>query len=183
MLRPRTLLATVALLTAVALVLVAVLVQRAGTPAPDPDVPDEAEPAAVVRHVDGDTLHLRSVGGGDLLDPAGESVRLLLIDTPETVKPDSPVECYGPEASDELAELAPVGAEVWVLPDQEMRDQYDRVLLYVWNEDGEFVNAELARAGAGRAVLYEPNDRFIDLVRAAEAEAREAGRGLWGACE
>ena len=64
-----------------------------------------------------------------------------------------------------------------------MSDPYDRALLYVWNDEGVFVNLELVRSGAARAVLYEPNDRYIDQMRRAEADARDAGRGLWGACD
>ena len=144
---------------------------------------DEREEGRVVRIVDGDTLYLR--GDGDLLGPGGAdgtAVRLLQIDTPETVAPGSPVECWGPEASAALADLVPPGASVSVEADEELLDPFDRVLLYVYDAGGDMVNLAMVRAGHAEAVLYEPNDRHIERMRAAEAEAREAGRGLWSAC-
>src|SRR5829696_5408219 len=83
--------------------------------------------AAVVAHlVDGDTLDVRLAGGGE------ERVRLIGIDTPETKKPGSPIECFGPEASAHLAELVPVGTAVRVLRDVEARDVYGRFLAYLF---------------------------------------------------
>ena len=154
--------------------------EPAGGSVPD-GVPAPSEPAVVVRIVDGDTVMLRGDGTG--LVPSQETrVRLLEIDTPESVVPDQPVECYGPESTEALEELLPVRSQVWVLPDRELMDPYDRMLLYLWNDDGEFVNLEMVRSGAAAAVLFEPNDRYIDLVRRAEREARVEGRGMWGAC-
>ena len=144
---------------------------------------DGREVGQVVRIVDGDTLYLR--GDGDLLAPGGRdgtAVRLLQIDTPETVAPSSPVECWGPEASAALADLVPPGASVSVEADEELLDRYDRVLLYVYDAGGAMVNLAMVRAGHAEAVLYEPNDRHIERMRSAEDEAREAGRGLWSAC-
>lgn len=143
--------------------------------------PPRSERAVVVRIVDGDTLWLRSDGGG-LVSSDRTTVRLLEVDTPETVAPGQPVECYGAEAAEALAALVPVGSPVWVLPDRDLIDPYDRMLLYVWNAEGVFVNLELVRSGAAQAVLYAPNDRHIDRMRAAERRARAARRGLWGAC-
>lgn len=144
-------------------------------------VPGDAEPARVVRIVDGDTVVLRGAGDGVVPDD-DTRVRLLEVDAPESVAPDRPVECFGPEASDGLADLLPEGATVWVAPDEELEDPFDRLLLYAWTADGTFVNQALVRAGLAEAVLYEPNDRFIAEVRAAERAARDDGAGLWGAC-
>jgi endonuclease YncB( thermonuclease family) len=153
----------------------------AGGPADGP--PPGSERAIVVRHVDGDTLLLRAAGGGSQLLPPHETrVRLLEIDTPESVTPGQPVECYGKRASAQLEELTPVGSIVRVLPDRELRDPFDRTLLYVWNERGDFVNLKLVQAGAAQAVLFEPNDRYINQMRRAERDARAAGLGQWGAC-
>ena len=151
--------------------------------APAPAGSGGRERGEVVRIVDGDTLYLR--GDGDLLGPGGAdgtAVRLLQIDTPETVAPGSPVECWGPEASAALADLVPPGTSVSVEADEELLAPFDRVLLYVYDAGGDMVNLEMVRAGHAEAVLYEPNDRHIERMRAAEAEAREAGRGLWSAC-
>ena len=145
--------------------------------------PSRAAPATVVRLVDGDTLIVRADAGAPGV-PAGVEtrVRLLEIDTPESVTPGVPVECYGEQATRELARLAPPGSRVWVVRDQELLDVYGRTLLYLWNDRGQFVNLELVRSGAAEAVLYEPNDRYIDVMDRAEAQARRAGDGRWGRC-
>lgn len=151
--------------------------------APAPVGSGGRERGEVVRIVDGDTLYVR--GDGDLLGDGGAdgtAVRLLQIDTPETVAPGSPVECWGPEASAALEDLVPPGSGVSVEADDELLDRYGRTLLYVYDTDGEMVNLAMVRAGHAEAVLYEPNDRHIAAMRGAESEAREAGRGLWGAC-
>lgn len=109
-------------------------------------------------------------------------VRLLEIDTPETKDPSKPVQCYGTEASAYTAKLTPVGSTVWVVRDKELLDPYGRTLLYLWKPNGLFVNREIVRLGYGHAVLFAPNDHYIDTMRAAEAEARSARRGLWSAC-
>jgi micrococcal nuclease len=154
-----------------------------GTSGLDAVRPSRATPATVVRLVDGDTLVVRAdVDAPGLPAGAETRVRLLEVDTPESVDPGSPVECYAERASAELARLAPPGSRVWALPDQELFDVYGRTLLYLWNDRGQLVNLELVRSGAAEAVLHEPNDRYIDLVRRAESRARGAGRGLWGAC-
>lgn len=139
--------------------------------------------ATVVRIVDGDTLIVRRATGVPGVLPAGETrVRLLEIDTPESVTPGVPVECYGPEATRDLAQLTPPGSRVRVVRDRQLLDIYGRTLLYVWNAGGEFVNLELVRSGAAEAVLYQPNDRYIDVMDRAETQARRAGAGRWSRC-
>lgn len=154
----------------------------ARTAAPAGRVPAAAEPARVVSHVDGDTIRVAGQEGAVLLSEPVTTVRLLQVDTPEHARDGRPAECFAAEASDALARLLPVGARLWVERDQELYDRYGRTLLYLWTADGDFVNLELVRAGYGRAVLFEPNDEHIDRMRRAEADARAAGRGLWGAC-
>jgi micrococcal nuclease len=147
-------------------------------------VPGDAEQAVVTDHVDGDTLRLRGSDGAELIATDQETtVRMLEIDTPESVAPGSPVDCYAPRASAALELLLPLDSEVWVAADAELLDPYDRVLLYVWDANGTFVNLEMVETGHARAVLYEPNDRYIRLMRRAEGRARSAGVGLWGRCE
>lgn len=150
---------------------------------PAPDVPTSAERAVVTSHVDGDTIRLRGAAGSTLLPRRGEtSVRLLEIDSPEVAGSPAGAECFGAEASAALADLLPVGAEVRVERDEELFDRYDRMLLYLWADDGTFVNEALVREGYARAVLFEPNDAYIGVVRRAEDDARDAGAGMWGAC-
>lgn len=146
-------------------------------------VPRGAQRAVVVRIVDGDTLVVRAAAKGRALASTSPvTVRLLEIDTPETKKPNTPVECYGREATAFTERLVPEGSSVWVLADEDLRDRFGRVLLYLWTGDGRFVNREIVRSGHARAVLFEPNDAYIDTMRAAEREAHAARRGLWSAC-
>ncbi|MDQ3103671.1 MAG: thermonuclease family protein, partial [Actinomycetota bacterium] len=132
------------------------------------------------------TLELHARRAGRVLGSTRlTGVRLLEIDTPETVHPSEPVQCYGPAASDALARLAPVGTTVWVLADQELKDYYDRTLLYLWSDRGDkslFINRALVAKGFAQASLYEPNDRYITVMYAAESVAKSADRGLWGFC-
>lgn len=145
-------------------------------------IPAGAQRVEVTRHVDGDTLWVRARGDG-VLDRAAETrVRLLEIDTPESRDPRRPVECYAVEASRALARMLPLGATAWAVSDRDLLDPYDRVLLYLWTDRGLFVNRAMVARGFATAVLFEPNDRHIAELRAAEARARRAGRGLWGAC-
>lgn len=132
--------------------------------------------AVVVRVVDGDTLVV-DVGGRH------EDVRLIGIDTPETVAPERPVECFGAEASDRLAELLPAGTAIRLERDVEPRDRYDRLLAYVFrSDDGLFVNLSQVEGGFAEAREYPPNTARRPELDAAERSARAAGAGLWGTC-
>ncbi|WP_147384868.1 thermonuclease family protein [Nocardioides cavernaquae] len=147
-----------------------------------PAIPRGAQRVEVAWVSDGDTVAVRALRRGVLAVGALESVRLLEIDTPESKDPDLPVECFALRATQATERLLPRGSVAWVVADRELRDRYDRALLYVWNADGVFVNLRLVRRGYARAVLFRPNDRYIDLMRSAEAAARRAGKGLWSAC-
>jgi micrococcal nuclease len=129
--------------------------------------------ARVVRVVDGDTI-VASVDGHD------EYVRYIGVDTPETVKPDTPVQCYGARASDENHRLVE-GRTVRLVFDREQRDDYGRLLAYVY-AGSRFVNGTLVRGGYARTLAIAPNtSHAAQLQRLAERAARGA-RGLWGAC-
>jgi endonuclease YncB( thermonuclease family) len=135
----------------------------------------ETETASVVRVVDGDTIIIDR-GRGD------ERLRYIGVNAPESVKPDTPVEFMGKEASAANRALVE-GAEVVLERDVSDRDQYDRLLRYVWIRDGDawvFVNLELVREGYAHATTYPPDVRWTDTLRAAERAARKAGLGLWG---
>lgn len=132
--------------------------------------------AEVVAVVDGDTVELR-------LGPRTETARLLGVDTPETVHPDQPVQCYGPEASARTKALLPPGTAVQVTRDVEARDRYGRLLVYlVRASDGLFVNRALVADGYARTLPIAPNDAHRATLGRAQSEARAAGRGLWSAC-
>jgi len=121
----------------------------------------------VVRVVDGDTL---------VLD-GNERVRLIGVDTPETVDPRRPVQYFGKEASAFTRRLAE-GKRARLAYDRERTDRYGRTLAYVYLEGGTFLNAEIIRQGYGHAYTRFPF-RYAEEFRAYEREARENGRGLW----
>ena len=127
----------------------------------------------MIRVVDGDTIEVRYRGHV-------RDVRLIGVDTPETVHPFQPVECYGREAS-RFTRNALEGRRVRLGFDVERLDRYGRTLAYVWVR-GELFNESLVRKGYAQVATYPPNVRYADRFRAAQREAREAGRGLWGGC-
>lgn len=131
----------------------------------------------VVTHpVDGDTIEVR-IGG------ATERIRLIGIDTPESVARDRPVECFGPEAKERMAELLPIGTEVRLERDIEARDRYGRLLAYVFRaSDDAFINLLLVEEGYAASYPFEPNVTRQGEFDRAQDEARAAERGLWPAC-
>jgi micrococcal nuclease len=149
---------------------------------PAPGVPAGAQRGVVERIVDGDTIWVRAEGPGPLPPNATSKIRLLEIDTPETVHPSMPVQCGGPEASAFAASQLPVGSVVYLEADREDTDQYGRFLRYVYRADGRMFNQIAVQQGYAKAVLYPPNDRHIAAMYEAETKARNAGRGLWGLC-
>lgn len=143
-------------------------------------IPDDAFAMRVVEVVDGDTARLQVATPNDVVDATWPiSVRLIGIDTPEVY----PVyECFGDEAEEELARLAPVGSIVYAAPDLDSWDDYDRRLFYLWTPDGEFINLALVEDGFAEAIRVMPNDFYYDDLLDAEDAAVRAGLGMWGAC-
>lgn len=131
---------------------------------------------------DGDTIEAepadaaaRDLAGAD--EPV--RIRLIGIDTPEgTPEP----ECGAAAARDRLIELLPEGSRVVAASDRELRDRYDRLLLYLWDDDDAFVNATLVAEGHAAALRVEPNTVHAAEFERLDAEAREAGVGQWGTC-
>jgi len=133
--------------------------------------------ATIDRVVDGDTIVA-------IIDGQREKVRLIGIDTPETVKPDSPVECFGPEASAFTKSLLPEGTPIRIERDVEARDKYDRLLGYIYRaDDGLFVNLEIIAKGYANLLTYPPNVAHVEEFKAAATAAREADLGLWAGCD
>lgn len=129
----------------------------------------------VTKEVDGDSLYVDGV-----------EVRLIGIDTPETKKPGTPIQCYGPEASAHTAAQVPVGTPVLIVYDSRngtKPDKYGRPLVYLYRQsDGLFLNLDLAKEGFARNAPY-PNTRdHAAEFKAAAAEAQQEKRGLWGKC-
>ncbi len=162
---------SVVLLIVAALVVLRPWVGSLG-PGGNADEPASAT-AFVTRAVDGDTIEVR-IGGRT------EDLRYIGVDTPETVKPDTPVQCFGPRASAFDHRLVE-GRRVRLVFGVEQRDVYGRLLAYV-HLGRRFVNAILVRRGLVRSLTIPPNDRFAPLFRRLELRAARAGRGLWGAC-
>jgi micrococcal nuclease len=129
----------------------------------------------VVKVVDGDTIHVM-VGG------RREKVRYIGMDTPETHKPGTPVQCFGRAASAFNARLV-AGRRVELRMDAETRDRYGRLLAYVYRRpDGLFVNAELVRRGYAVILTIPPNVAHAAELLRLQRAARVGGRGLWNAC-
>ncbi len=138
--------------------------------------PGDGEWGVVVRVADGDTLTVRFNSGEE------ETLRLLDIDTPETVHPSRPEECFGAQASDYTKGLMRERVRV----EEEGRDRYGRLLAYMWVEVDEgsvLWNVRLLEAGLAVYNDYGNPGQYADRTRAAAEEAMLAGVGLWSACE
>ncbi len=155
------------------LAIVGLILLRPWEGEPEREAGPRAAAATVVRVVDGDTVEAR-IGG------AVEDVRLIGVDTPETVEPGAPVQCFGPAAS-RFTKRALEGRRVRLVFGVERRDVYGRLLAYAY-VDREFVNAALLRHGLARTLAIPPNTRYRALFERLELAAARAGRGLWGAC-
>ncbi len=139
-------------------------------------MPAAAFRATVERVVDGDTFIARRNG-------RSLRVRLIGINAPESVKPDSPVECFGPESSRLLDDLLPSGARVQAAyEDGGQRDRYGRELWDVWRADGQFLQAMLVERGAAEPRLYRPQHEYADLLAELGDRARTQQVGLYGKC-
>ena len=130
--------------------------------------------ATVTRVIDGDTIEVN-------LEGTTYKVRYIGIDTPETVHPSQPVECFGKEASAKNSELVE-GKIVRLEKDVSETDRYGRLLRYVWVGD-IFVNDYLVRQGYAYASTYPPDVKYADQFAQAQTEAIENNRGLWAICE
>ncbi len=124
----------------------------------------------VIRVIDGDTVELKN----------GERLRYNDIDTPETVHPSKPIECYGPEASKKNKELVE-GETILVELGNPEKDRYGRLLGYVYIDD-LFVNAELVRGGYAEVNSYgNPGSKIVELINI-ERDAKLKSTGLWSSC-
>lgn len=149
----------------------------AATPGASP-TPAGLQQAPVVNVVDGDTIDV-------LVDGQELRVRYIGIDTPESVDPRRPVECFGREASQRNRELVE-GKAVGLERDVSQMDRFGRLLRYVWLDpsagsgQARMVNATLVEEGYASASTFPPDVRYAELFAGLEEEARAAGRGLWG---
>ncbi|HZG14266.1 MAG TPA: thermonuclease family protein [Candidatus Bathyarchaeia archaeon] len=122
----------------------------------------------VIRVIDGDTFEMEG----------GERVRMIGVDTPESVKPNTPVQPYAKEASAYTKQLIE-GKKVRLQFDVQLRDKYDRLLAYVYLADGTFVNSKLIMEGYAKTLTIPPNVAFSEQFTDAMKQARADKRGLW----
>lgn len=143
-------------------------------------IPPEADPVDLVSVTDGDSINVIDAG-------EREQVRLVGIDTRESGGPYQDVECYGPEAADFLKRLLAIGGTIALEEDVEDRDQYGRMLRWVWVDFGTgevyLLNEALLRAGYAERFRDTPNRRYLDELLDAEDFAQDHRLGLWSACE
>jgi endonuclease YncB( thermonuclease family) len=126
--------------------------------------------ALVTEVVDGDTLHV-------LINNKIETVRLVLVDTPETKHPTKPIEPFGPEASKFMKDLLE-GKTVKLEKDVSATDRYGRLLKYVWLND-QMVNEILLEKGLARVAVFPPDVKYVEAFRAVQKQAQEAKAGIW----
>jgi micrococcal nuclease len=148
-----------------------------GVPGPgaSPSPAPSREQATVTEVVDGDTIRVRLASG------QVETVRYIGVDTPETVQPNTPVQCFGPEATARNRQLVE-GKTVELEKDVTERDRFGRLLRYVF-VGGAHIGEVLVREGYARSVAYPPDTKYQTALDAAQREAQQAGRGLWSACQ
>ena len=142
-----------------------------GQPAPQPGY------YKVTHATDGDTFSID-------MNSKEERIRMIGVDTPETKKPNSPVQCYGPEASGFTKKLLEESGTVRLEADPigNNRDKYDRLLRYVYLQNGALINERLITEGYGFAYLTFQFSKQTDFA-AAQASAQGAKRGLWATCQ
>ncbi|HEY8368526.1 MAG TPA: thermonuclease family protein [Thermodesulfobacteriota bacterium] len=154
--------------------LIALLLVLTGPATPALGESIHREPGTVLRVVDGDTVDVQ-LGG------RRERLRLIGLNTPETVDPRRPVECFGREASAKAKALLPAGTRVYVEqdPQQGQRDRYGRLLAYLILPDGRNFAEVMIADGYGFEYTYRLPYRYQERFRAAQARARAEQRGLW----
>lgn len=134
---------------------------------------------SVTKVVDGDTITIN-------LDGTSETIRLIGINTPETVDPRKPVECFGKQASDEAKTLLS-GKKVRIEKDstQGERDKYGRLLAYVFRDDGLFFNEHMIQQGYAYEYTYNNPYKYQTQFKADQVLAKSQGKGLWapGVCD
>ncbi len=144
-----------------------------GNPSPTPSIYIEEDGTVLVTAVvDGDTIEIEG----------GQRVRLIGVNTPETVDPRRAVQCFGKEASAYTKSLIE-GKRVRLEKDVSEVDKYGRLLRYVYLPDGTFINLKLVQGGYAQASAYPPDTAHKDAFQTAQTEAKEAQRGLWGSCQ
>ena len=149
------------------------MVESVTTSEPTSDVREGMNklPATITKVVDGDTMHI-------LIDGKEETIRLLLVDTPETVSPSQPIQPFGPEASS-FAKRTLNGKKVEIEIDVSERDKYGRLLCYLYIGDQMFQEMLLEQGLARVAYIYPPNVKYVDEFRNIQRKAQLKAKGIW----
>ena len=134
--------------------------------------PHDSEKVHVSRVVDGDTFVAENDNNEQL------KVRLIGVDTPETVKPNTPVQPYGKEASDYTKKHL-TNKDVYLEYDKEKEDRYGRTLAYVWLDDKTMYNEQLVKQGLAREKYYSPNGKYREAFEKSEDIAKEKKLNIW----
>lgn len=137
------------------------------------EIATDKEEVTIDRVVDGDTVKVELPSGKT------ETVRLLLIDTPESIHPEKPDQPYGEEASGFAKKRLKEGQTVTLEKGKPERDKYDRLLGYIWVDDENFNQLMIKEGYARVAYVYEPNTKYIDEFREAEEKAEQEGNNIW----
>ena len=156
---------------------------RLGSPTATTAVPEPMQANATVDYeVDGDTIDV-------IIDGEEERVRFTGIDTPEVshdasaTRPATVGECFGDEATTFVESLLPVGTPIRLERDVVGRDDYGRMLAYVYrSHDGIFINYEIVRQGYAQPLTIPPNVAFSEVMVQAARDAESDDAGLWSAC-
>jgi|GEM_PF-328231 len=123
-------------------------------------------------YVDGDTFKVK-------VNDEVKTIRMLYIDTPETKKANTPVQPYGPEASEYTKQLLEESEEVKLSFDTETVDQFGRTLAIVELKDGRILNKLLLEQGLAKVLIVEPNVKMENVYKQLEQQAKQAGVGIW----
>lgn len=137
---------------------------------PPSRLPEGLQKARVTRVIDGDTVEIS-------LDSKKQTVRMILVDTPETKKPGTEVQPFGPEAA-EFTKNMLENQDVRLERDVSTTDRYGRFLYYIWIGDRMF-NELLLEKGLARVAVYPPDVKYVDQFRALQKQAQEGAIGIW----
>jgi micrococcal nuclease len=150
---------------------------------PPVGVPSNAQQLRVIGAKDGDTIQVQPVAqGSPIATKASVLVRLIGVAAPAGPAVGGKAQCFAEDALKALQRLTPMGSQVWVIADAQLRDPAEHYLLYVWNNAGTFVNLALADGGYVRRNMVKPNIAREGAIAEAVAAAMRAHRGLWGHC-
>lgn len=139
----------------------------------DKEIELEKDEVIISEVVDGDTVKVEFANGDT------ESIRLLLIDTPESVHPNKPVQPFGKEASDYAKGVLQEGDVVTLEKGNPERDKYDRLLGYIWIDDVNFNQLMIEEGYARVAYVYEPNTKYLEEFEQAEKDAKSKEENIW----